>query len=99
MTVHVMIQYTVKDGQADANEAAVMEFIAEAAAANDGSYEYTSLRTGDNDFVHLGRFDDDEAIKRFQALPGFKGFAAGLGARAADGPNAARPKLVASTRG
>ena len=98
MTIHVMIRYTVKEGLADANVAAVAAFIGEAKAAADGSYEYTSLQTGDLDFVHLGRFADEEAIKRFQALPGFKGFAQGLGERAAEGPSASRPALVASTR-
>jgi len=98
MTVHVMINYSVAPDQVDTNEVAVAAFIAEAKAAADGSYEYSSFRTGDASFVHLGRFADDAAVKRFQSLPGFGDFAAGLKARAIEGPDAARPALVATTR-
>jgi quinol monooxygenase YgiN len=99
MTVNVMINYTVKADQADANEAAVKDFIAEAAAANDPEFEYSSFRLDETSFMHVGRFADDDAVKRFQSLSGFKAFGDGLRERSVEGPNASRPTLVASTRG
>lgn len=98
MTVNVMINYTVKADQADANEAAVKEFIAEAAAANDPEFEYSSFRLDETSFMHVGRFADDEAVKRFQSLPGFKAFGEGLRERSVEGPTANRATLVATTK-
>jgi quinol monooxygenase YgiN len=98
MTVHVMIRYTVAPDKVAEQEAALRDFLAEVRAAGDAEAEYTSYKLDDTNFVHVGRFADDDAVKRFQALSGFKPFADGMRERASDGPHFTKPECIASSR-
>ncbi len=98
MTVHVMIRYTVPADKVAAQEAALRDFLGEVRAAGDAEVEYTSYKLDEISFVHVGRFADDDAVKRFQALAGFRPFADGMRERASDGPHFAKPECIASSR-
>lgn len=98
MPVDVMIRYSVAPENVGAQEASVRDFLAEVRGAGDSGMEYTSYRIDETGFVHVGRFADEDAVKRFQALPGFGPFSEGIRERATDGPHFAKPVVVASTR-
>lgn len=98
MPIHVLVRYRVSPDTVAANEEAVASFLADVRDADLEGVEYTSLRDGEVDFVHVGRFADEDAIKRFQAHPRFSEFTSGLRERAVDGPNAVRLKEIGSTR-
>lgn len=98
MVVNVLIRYRIRPDEIAAQEAAARAFIEEVRTAGDPEMEYSSFRLDDTSFVHFGRFADDDAVKRFQSLPGFAGFAAGMRERAEEGPDATRMTEIATTR-
>lgn len=98
MTIHVMIRYTVAPDKVAAQEAALRDFLGEVRDAGDAEAEYTSYKLDETNFVHVGRFADQAAVDRFQALPGFRPFAEGMRERASDGPHFTKPQCVASSR-
>ena len=92
-----LIEYRVPDEKVAEQEAAVRVFIAAVKASNDSGYRYASYKRPDGvSFVHHAWMEDENAQKRFQALPEFKGFADGLKSRAEEGPTVSRLDLVAS---
>lgn len=93
-----LIQYKVKPELVAEQEAAVRKFVDAVKAVGDPEAEYASFRTDDVSFVHVARFASEEAVKRFQAHPHFEAFSKGIRERAAEGPNATKLTLVASTR-
>ncbi|MDA0261693.1 MAG: hypothetical protein O3A21_05790 [Proteobacteria bacterium] len=93
-----LIEYRVPADKVAEQEAAVRDFISAVKASNDPAYRYTSFRKPDGvSFVHHAWMADEAAQHRFQALPEFKPFADGLKARAEQGPEASKLKLVATS--
>jgi len=95
-----LIQYTVKPELVEEQEAAVRKFIDAIKGVGDPDASYTSLKGEDGvSFTHVARFRTEEAQKRFQSQPHFDEFSSGLRPRCANGPNASKFLLVASTDG
>ena len=89
-----LIEYRVPNEKVAEQEAAVRAFIAAVKASNDSGYRYASYKRPDGvSFVHHAWMEDEDAQKRFQALPEFKGFADGLKSRAEEGPTVSRLDL------
>ena len=96
--MEVLIEYRVSVENVEAQEAAVRAFIAAVKASNDPGFRYASYKRPDGvSFVHHAWLADEDARKRFQALPEFKGFAEGLNARSVEGPTVSSLDLVASS--
>lgn len=84
-----MIEYRIKPEQKEKAEQVRDRFFSILQSINDSGFRYRSLCKADGvSFVHLGWFADQDALKRFQAIPEFKEFAAGLKAVAETGPEA-----------
>ena len=93
-----LIEYRVPDDKVVEQEAAIRAFVAAVKASNDPGYRYASYKRPDGvSFVHHAWMEDEDAQKRFQGLPEFKGFAEGLKARAEEGPTASHLDLVATS--
>ncbi len=95
-----IVEYKLKEGsEAEAHEIR-SKFFDSVRATNDSEISYRSLSKPDGlNFVHLARFADEDAFKRFQANPGFKDFADSLPTVCEEGPNASPLTEVHTTEG
>ena len=95
----LLVEYSLKQGQTDAQTEALIAFVEGLKAESDGSYHYTSFATEDpNRFIGLLEFDDEGGRQRFLETAAFKAFRDGAGARFTAPPKATKVTLVASTR-
>lgn len=84
-----MIEYRIKPEQKEKAEKVRDRFFSALQSMNDPGIRYRSLCKADGlSFVHLGWFADQDALTRFQGIPEFKEFAAGLKEIAETGPEA-----------
>ena len=96
--MEVLVEYRVSLDNVEAQEAAVRAFVDAVKASKDPGFRYASYKRPDGvSFVHHAWLENEDARKRFQALPEFKGFAEGLNARSVDGPTVSSLDLVASS--
>lgn len=84
-----MMEYRIKPEQKEKAEKVRDRFFSVLQTMNDSGFRYRSLRKADGlSFVHLGWFENPDALERFQGIPDFKEFAAGLKEIAETGPDA-----------
>ena len=84
-----MIEYRIKPEQKEKAENVRDRFFSVLQNMNDSGFRYRSLCKADGlSFVHLGWFENPDALARFQGIPEFKEFAAGLKEIAETGPDA-----------
>ncbi len=96
--MEVLIEYRVSAENVETQEKAIRAFVAAVKASKDQGFRYASYKRPDGvSFVHHAWMMDEDARKRFQALPEFKGFAEGLNARSVEGPTVSSLDLVASS--
>ena len=96
--MNFMIEYRIKSDKKEKAEQVRNSFFAALKAMNDPGIRYRSLQKPDGvSFVHLAWFENQEAQARFQGVPEFAAFAAGLKEVAEVGPDATPMIEVNST--
>ena len=96
--MNFMIEYRIKADQKEKAAQLRDTFFAALKAMNDPGFTYRSLSKPDGvSFVHLAWYENEEAKVRFQGIPEFGQFAAGLKEVAEVGPEATPLTEVNST--
>ena len=95
----LLVEYSIQDGKADAQTAALLEFVEGLKKIADGGYHYTCFETDDPQrFIGLLEFDDDEAKQRFLASAPFAAYRESAPERFSAPPQATVIRLVGSTK-
>lgn len=95
----LLVEYSLKDGQSDAQIDALKEFCAGLKEMNDPGFTYTAFATDDpNKFIAVFEFDDDDAKDRFLKSDPFQTYRDGAGARFAGPPSTTTINFVSSSR-
>ena len=98
MAMAFLFEYRVRDEKVAEQEAAIRAFVAAVRMSNDTGYRYASYKRPDGvSFVHFAWMVDEDALRRFHALPDYADFADGLEARLAASPISCRLELVATS--
>ena len=96
----LLVEYSVVEGKADEQVAALNKLISGLRALGDNSFSYTAFETDDpTRFVALLEFSDDEGKQRFLDSEAFAEYRDGSKGRFQKPPDATPIRLVASTRG
>jgi len=83
----VSVQYTVKDGRGDENQALVEQVFAELSRAAPSGFRYAAFRADDGvTFLHVVSHASGDAGEVLRSLPAFRAFRAGLDERCAVAP-------------
>ena len=95
----LLVEYTIKDGKAEAQADALRTFVAGLKSLNDDGFHYSAFETDDpTRFIGLVEFDDDEAKQRFLKSPAFAEYRDTASDRFQAPPNATQIRLIATTR-
>ena len=93
-----LVQYRVQADKLGEQKAAVREWIEAVKAMNDPGVGYTVYEAEDGQgLVHVITGEDEDALARIQALPLFKSFSEGTGARSESGVTVTKLSVLAST--
>lgn len=96
----LLVQYNLKEGQADAQREALIVFIDGLKALGNAGFNYTAFSTGDpTKFIALLEFDDEDTKQRFLDSAPFATYREGAKMRFTGPPETTEIALVASTRG
>lgn len=95
----MLVEYTVLEGKAAAQTAALEDFIAGLKALGDQGFHYTAFETDDpTRFIALLEFDDDDGKQRFLASAPFEAYREGARSRFPGPPRTTTIRMVATTR-
>ena len=96
----LLVEYSIEEGMANAQAAALKQLVSGLAAIADDGYNYTAFETDDpTRFVALLEFNDEAGKKRFLDSAPFNDYRDGSKGRFTKPPQATPIKLVATTRG
>ena len=96
----LLVEYSVREGMAGDQIAALDAFVEGLKAIGDGGYSYTAFETDDpTKFIALFEFDDDDAKQRFLGSAPFAAYRDGAKDRFTSPPNTTQIRRVASTHG
>lgn len=70
----LLINYVVKPERAEENQVLIRNVFAELKKANLAGVKYQVYKMGNNVFVHIVQFADEEANRRFTELAAFRTF-------------------------
>ncbi len=94
----LLVEYTLQDGQSDAQVAALNELVAGLKQEGTEGFSYTGYATDDpTRFVAVFEFDDDTAKQRFQNSRSFAAYRDGSKNRFVAPPKTTTIRRVAST--
>ena len=94
----LLVEYALKEGQADAQEAALKTFVAGLKAEGVEGYSYSSYATDDPArFIGVFLFDDEAGRRRFLDSAAFAAYRDGAAARFTGPPSTTPIRPVAST--
>lgn len=95
----LLVEYSLKDGKAEEQAAALRTFVAGLAALGDQGFHYSAFETDDpTRFIGLLEFDTEEAKQNFIKSAPFAEYRDNAKDRFSASPNATQIRLVASTR-
>ncbi len=95
----LLVEYTLKEGQASAQVEALNSFAAGLKSMNDAGFSYTAFETDDpTKFIAVLEFDDEAAKQRFLDSDAFAAYREGAKDRFTGPPATTTIRLVASTR-
>ena len=95
----LLVEYSLKDGQSDAQINALKEFCSGLKAMNDPGFTYTAFATENpTKFIAVLEFDDDDAKDRFLKSDPFQTYRDGAGPRFTGPPSSTTIDLVSSSR-
>ncbi len=95
----LLVEYTVNEGKAEAQVAALNAFVAGLKAIGDEGYHYTAYETDDpTKFIAVLDFADESAKQRFLDSAPFNDYRDGSKDRFPGPPSTTTIRLVASTR-
>ena len=97
----LLVEYSLKEGQAEAQEAALKTFVAGLKAEGVDGFSYSSFATDDpTKFIGLFLFDDEAGKQRFLNSAAFAAYRDGAGPRFTGPPSttAIRPPSLAALR-
>ncbi|NNE21318.1 MAG: hypothetical protein HKN11_01780 [Rhizobiales bacterium] len=94
----LLVEYSLKEGQAEAQVEALNTFVAGLNSTGDQGYSYTAYETNDpTKFIAVLEFDDAAAKQRFLDSAAFAEYRDGAGARFVGPPQTTVIRRVAST--
>ena len=94
----LLVEYSLKDGQAEAQTAALKAFVAGLKAEGTEGFSYASYATDDpTRFIGVFLFDDDAGKARFLESAAFQAYRDGAGARFTGPPQTTPLTPVAAT--
>lgn len=71
---HLLINYLVKPEKVEENISLIKSVFEELKVSGIEGVKYAAFRMGDNLFVHVARFETNEAHERFTSLQSFRDF-------------------------
>ncbi len=98
--MHLLVKYTVNEGKADAQRAALNALVAGLKKEGNAGFDYTGFETDDpTQFIAILRYDDDAAKQRFLDTAAFKEYRDSAKDRFPGPPSTTAMRKVASTKG
>jgi hypothetical protein len=96
----LLVEYTLKEGQAAAQIEALKTFIGDLKSIGANGFDYTAFETDDpTKFIALLEFNDDEGKQQFLDSAPFAEYRDGAGERFTGPPSTTQITLVDTTRG
>ena len=95
----LLVEYTLNEGNADAQVDALNSFVAGLSGMGDSGFDYTAYETDDpTKFLAVLDFDDEDAKQRFLDSDAFAQYRDGSKGRFTGPPSTTTIRLVATTR-
>ncbi len=95
----LLVEYSIRDGKADAQTEALLKFVGGLKQIADGGYNYTCFETDDpKRFIGLLEFDDEDAKQRFLSSAPFIEYRESAPERFSAPPQPTQVRKIASTR-
>jgi quinol monooxygenase YgiN len=86
MQKQVLINYMINAGQVDENISLIKNVFAQLNAVKLTGIKYSVYKMGENVFVHIAQFENEEAEKKFAQLGSFMAFRKDIAARQREKP-------------